>query len=565
MPAIDPSQFVQDSQELDDFLCHVCKKVVVLDAEPVLCKDEHLFCRGCVIPLISGAGASCPVDGAPLRPQDLTSSKRTARAVSRLAVKCNHYSSGKSLRVVLGQVPGCRWHGSVHELGEHLLHCEYRPVDCMRCSEKVQHRAQRLHDMYCANLEEPCTMCGVSVPLRDAKLHLETCDGVCVPCPNLCLRSNCTQNSTSALADVTFILRKDVDAHRSECPFERVTCPFHIIGCPSQSTITRSDLGDHMSSAVQSHIVLLLRALGDGLGSSSDASRGTPESSALLDKLGERSSKKPRLNGFSVLGPTNNTTLNESLPQVSTQSLLQNSEQVRKVSDLVQTMSALTEQILPLANQVGEWETKLASWDKSIQESKQCKRKDDLDVIRAHLKKLDDKFAAVNGEARQTSISLKKFKENILKRVDMVDARLVAIEEAFKLLSSENSDLKTVTTSMDKELSVARCALEEHEESGKQLRNDIQRLRASLAEGQEDRANWATSCQLEGVREASRAEPDPSVIAKSTTGVVNSTVPIPSKSLDTELTTCENGKGSLVPALSTPVGKNKVDSDSSNI
>jgi TRAF-type zinc finger len=557
MAAIDPSQFVQDNQELDDFLCHVCKKVVVLDAEPVLCKDEHLFCRGCIIPLICRADSSCPVDGAPLRPEDLTSSKRTARAASRLAVKCNHYASGKSLRVALGQVPGCRWHGSVHELGEHLLHCEYRPVDCMRCSEKVQHRAQRLHDMYCANLEEPCTMCGESVPLRDAKLHLETCDGVCVPCPNLCLRSNCTRSSTSALADVTFILRKDVDAHRAECPFERVTCPFHVIGCPSQSKVTRFDLGDHMSAAVQSHIFLLLRALGGGLGSLSDASRRTPESSAIVDKLAERPSKKPRLNGISVLEASNNIHLNDSAQLVTTESQMKSTEQVRKLSDLVHTMSVLTEQILPLANQVGEWETKLVSWDKDIQENKQGKRKADFDIIRAHLKKLDDKFAAVNGEARQTSISLKKFKEDILKRVDMVDTKLGDIEEAFKLVSRENADLKKAT-----EFSVAHCAVEGHEESRAQLQNDVQSM--PVSQSKEDMAKCATPGRCDGIQESSCAEPDSSTPEKPTTAVVNDIVRPPSKSLAPELLTSESGKGSHAPAVSALVGKSKVVADSSN-
>jgi hypothetical protein len=511
MSAIDPSQFVQEDQELDDFLCNICKKVVVLDADPVLCKDEHLFCRRCITLRISSDDATCPVDGAELHFVELTSSKRTARAASRLAVKCTNYASGKSLRVVLGQVPGCRWHGSVHELSGHLEKCEYRLVECLRCSEKVQYRAQRLHDLYCSNVEEPCSMCGKNIPLRETHTHLEDCDGVCVPCPNMCLRSDSAQSSSSALNDVTFIRRKDIEAHRVDCPFEVVSCPFRAVGCSVQNGITRIDLAHHLSSAVQSHLVLLLKVLGNGIGGFSDGGRRKRGYHDGLEGSEGIQCKKARVNG---MVPDSSTQKEEGDPITERPSMdmgIERSNETRltTMADQLKALISFKQETTPFGGRVAKCEERMIAMDSAMDESK-IKQDNDFNAVRAHLKKLDDRFAALNGEARKTAQSLRKFREDMLKRVDAGDASLRGMSARCKSLADENNNLKATVLSFREQADAGNSVTKDCLHAIEQMQDDVRRLRALLP-----RESEATRGDLESKDAATHRDPEAKLTSPS--------------------------------------------------
>jgi TRAF-type zinc finger len=266
-------QTQKEKQEVDDCRCMICSKVVAGNiAEPVLCKDEHLFCRSCITPHLARQGAGggrCPVDGASMALADLSTSKRVARSVSRLQCKCMHHSASmslsqaKSIRVAMGQPSGCRWRGNVEQIATHLRTCELRQVPCKDCHAEVPVCAMRLHELVCPSSMALCELCKDDVPSGNMSDHLrDDCPRVFVSCPNICLRAGTPKLSKSVVHEGTLVERSALQEHLDVCPLQAVDCPFQSVGCNADKALhfTRSTLDSHLSLRVADHLRLLLNA-----------------------------------------------------------------------------------------------------------------------------------------------------------------------------------------------------------------------------------------------------------------------------------------------------------------
>jgi predicted nucleic acid-binding Zn-ribbon protein len=347
-------------------------------------------------------------------------------------------------------------------------------------------------------------MCGKSIPLRETHTHLEDCDGACVPCPNMCLRSDSAQNSSSALNDVTFIRRKDIEAHRVDCPFEVVSCPFRAVGCSVQNEITRIDLADHMSSAMQSHLVLLLKNLGKGIAGSSDGGRRKRGYHDGLEDPAGIPCKKARVNG---MVPDSSTHEEEGDPITELLATDMGTERSNEMSlstmaDQLKTLISLKEEVTPLGSRVVKCEERMNATENAMDESK-FKQDNDFNAVRAHLKKLDDRFAALNGEARKTAQTLRKFREDMVKRVDAGDASLRGTSARCKSLADDNDNLKATVLSFREQADAGNSVTNDCLHAIKQLQDDVQRLRALLP-----RESEATRGDLESKDAATYRDPE---------------------------------------------------------
>lgn len=114
---------------------------------------------------------------------------------------------------------------SALDLANHVDGCTFRPVFCQ--NEGCDAR-------FCAgHLEE----------------HDSTCDFKIVPCEQKCTDS---------------IMRREMDRHCiTVCPMKLVNCPFYGVGC--RSSIAQSMIGKHCSDDIESHLLVMLKGVHQGV------------------------------------------------------------------------------------------------------------------------------------------------------------------------------------------------------------------------------------------------------------------------------------------------------------
>lgn len=245
------------NEELSEHTCCICGLVTVPSADPVLCENEHLFCRACIESHQKTEAPRCPVDGGPL--STLRPSKRVARFTRRLKVRC-----GSALASIPGrgtpQRRGCAWRGTVDALGAHEAEdCDFGIITCNKCEEQFPRRGQVLHDLSCQAATKPCPLCKQgNLKPQNMQAHLDSCPKAQIPCPNGCLVEveNCLVEHYGLLSQRRHVARVELGEHLKTCPLEKVSCPFESAGCTFSPT--RSRLEEHLRDGIQQHLLLML-------------------------------------------------------------------------------------------------------------------------------------------------------------------------------------------------------------------------------------------------------------------------------------------------------------------
>ena len=175
-----------------------------------------------------------------------------------MKIHCSHCSDG------------CEWVGELGNLHSHLNSdegCGYIEVRCpRRCTYRSQKKGDvnkwwqfwltdvctikrkdvQYHMAYeCSRRPYKCEHCSFHGTYEDVtETHYDMCLELPLSCPNKC--------------DAPSIKRKDMCIHRSMCPNEKVECPFKEVGC--NKDVCRSGFDDHMTSDVQQHLLLMMKA-----------------------------------------------------------------------------------------------------------------------------------------------------------------------------------------------------------------------------------------------------------------------------------------------------------------
>lgn len=197
-PQVEKSPVVNTLSTMDEFLCAICKDVL-LDPQLIVCCGKH-FCRTCTEG-IKSRDEPCPLCG-----EDFTTAidRYLLRHLHSQIVRCHHRDKG------------CNWEGYYSEFESHLqTECIFAEVICCNpnCRESFQRRHLEKHlQEKCLHRLSRCRYCGYEATHDEIlNQHKLSCEKYPYPC--MC---------------GTTIMQAEVKHHvEVECPLQQVPCPFN--------------------------------------------------------------------------------------------------------------------------------------------------------------------------------------------------------------------------------------------------------------------------------------------------------------------------------------------------
>ena len=251
-------EFVDDAPHR--LICPICAKPLREPHLAVCCGKN--FCESCLVEWSKNRGKNnCPHCRAEGKVFIHVVNKGLKSEVSELKIRCHHVRDG------------CKWVGQLGDLNSHLSSdsgCGYVEVTCPRRCPKNTFMARMLTTILGMIGERPVNI--NTIKRKDIQKHLEH---ECILRPYQC--EHCSfqddyHTITTEHYDMCLefplscpnecgtpsITRKDMSAHRSICPNERMECPFKEVGC--RKDVRRSGFDDHMASDVQQHLLLMMKA-----------------------------------------------------------------------------------------------------------------------------------------------------------------------------------------------------------------------------------------------------------------------------------------------------------------
>ena len=141
---------------------------------------------------------------------------------------------------------GCEWQGELNYINEHLTSstgCQFEDLKCpIECGKMIERRYLTSHvETECSRRKVNCQYCHDTGEHQFIEgQHKEECPKLPLPCPNKC--------------EVGCVPRKDVEAHRKECPLEMIQCEYHNVGC--EVNVARKDLEEHNHKMMKEHLMM---------------------------------------------------------------------------------------------------------------------------------------------------------------------------------------------------------------------------------------------------------------------------------------------------------------------
>ena len=216
----------------DEYTCLICF-LVAREAQQASCCGK-IFCKQCLEKSLR-LNESCPNCREDLNNKYFTD-RRAIRDINQLKVYCKN------------EKEGCMWKGELHHAATHHGSCPYHQVQCPnQCTEAVRSMDLQKHlETQCPNEKVKCHNCnqiGKRAYIRTD--HLENCPDLQIDCPN----DGCQEKSK----------RKDMAAHRQECPKETISCEYAKLGC--KHICLREDIANHNEEEAQAHLKLAMNKL----------------------------------------------------------------------------------------------------------------------------------------------------------------------------------------------------------------------------------------------------------------------------------------------------------------
>jgi len=182
--------------------------------------------------------------------------------------------------------------------------CPHRKVNCQYCQDTGEHHfINGQHKEECPKLPLPCpNKCEVgTIPREDIEKHKEKeCLLQVISCSNSCgerlkrryltshIKTGCPRRKVCCWychdlgehqfiegkhkeecskyplscpnnCEVGTVPRKDMEAHRKECPLEMIQCEYHNVGC--EAKMARKDQEKHKKEEVEEHLMMTMKKL----------------------------------------------------------------------------------------------------------------------------------------------------------------------------------------------------------------------------------------------------------------------------------------------------------------
>eukprot|EP00731_Ephydatia_muelleri_P015032 Em0008g752a len=191
---------------------HECPICLSAMRNPVQTECGHLFCRGCLEPILDGPNPLCPLDKTAISTAGVFPDNACKREILSLDVYCDASKNG------------CPWIGPLKELDSHSQGCEYSDVLCRQCGLNVQNRTFSVHQTKeCPMRPVQCQFCNQIIPVGQLETHIEnvcpqylrSCPNRCVPGPQFTLQQ----------------LEAHLNPRTGDCPLAEILCPFKQYGC----------------------------------------------------------------------------------------------------------------------------------------------------------------------------------------------------------------------------------------------------------------------------------------------------------------------------------------------
>ena len=249
------------------YKCPICDKPLH-KPHVTNCCGKH-FCETCLQSTWTHRGKrneSCPHCGTKVKEFNHFVNQGLQNEISKLKVRCIYRRDG------------CKWEGKLEDLNTHLNNdsrsdisegCGYVEVNCPNYTISRRSFLSNRHR------EVECNFRGKRKDLKhhlknDCKLRDYRCDYCghidnynpitskhykeCVDYPVVCPNDGCNEKD---------IQRKNLEAHRSSCRFERVECLFKELGC--NVNVPRHQYDHHMTDRdnVKQHNLQVITALQD--------------------------------------------------------------------------------------------------------------------------------------------------------------------------------------------------------------------------------------------------------------------------------------------------------------
>ena len=210
----------------DDVICPLCKFVC---CEAMVLNCGHSFCKNCILSSKEYLSNKCPECNAFTIQLVPDFAKRMK--INGLILSCKYKKEG------------CTSKEAVSRIIPHEYLCEYEPISCMLCSDKVCRNMVQHHlSEICVYRSVICDTCTTSIPYCTKEDHLlHTCPAIETEC------TYCAWTGT----------RGTLDAHELLCPLKPIPCMYAQYGC--KELIPRSSMNTH--SQETSHIPLLYQAI----------------------------------------------------------------------------------------------------------------------------------------------------------------------------------------------------------------------------------------------------------------------------------------------------------------
>ncbi|CAJ0576160.1 unnamed protein product, partial [Mesorhabditis spiculigera] len=207
----------------DELACPRCEQAL-RSATKLPC--GHLYCQECLEGL-----PKCLVCASDIAPGSGKLDKNTMRKIQGLSVYCSWKDQG------------CEWKGTLKNLEEHALNCDFHEVVCNNgCGQIYAKKNEEQHlREECGRRGVVCENCSKEIPAKAMEIHRKLCPMARINCPNQC-----------GLEGVT---RQEIREHQALCPKRGNGCPFGEFGCNFAGE--KESLQKHISQEPIRHLTYL--------------------------------------------------------------------------------------------------------------------------------------------------------------------------------------------------------------------------------------------------------------------------------------------------------------------
>ncbi|KAJ1395383.1 hypothetical protein B484DRAFT_459038 [Ochromonadaceae sp. CCMP2298] len=250
-----PDELFVDSRPPDLLKCSICMDTA---NDPVMCGNQHTFCRRCMSEWLRGANQSCPTCKVPVTAASLLKNRLAAEIIGQSKVRCltaipedGAPPAAKKRKTAKKDI--CDWVGTTETLDRHMQECGYIQVVCLQsswarngqCPWRGRRGALAEHTAVCEYRKVACIFCNKKVPLPQMGEHKAGCNRRPVVCHN----AGC--NIQHAFGDTA--------GHRALCHREEIGCPYSAtLGCGF--TCAREGMPAHAGDA-SAHFAGLMTTL----------------------------------------------------------------------------------------------------------------------------------------------------------------------------------------------------------------------------------------------------------------------------------------------------------------